>query len=135
VSHSPWNLYRYLEFFLKQNGFPKGPILLRSFKDIFKKKSGEQPQKHTEIINILKTYPNLGFILIGDSAEYDADIYLEIAKEFPSQVIAIYLRSVSHKRKMRRVASLFEGYTQLPVLLVESSAEAIHHARKHKFLK
>ena len=41
VSHSPWNLYRYLEFFLNQNAFPKGPILLRSFKDIFRKKSGE----------------------------------------------------------------------------------------------
>ena len=135
VSHSPWNLYRYLEFFLKQNGFPKGPILLRSFKDIFKKKSGEQPQKYIEIINILKTYPNLGFILIGDSAEYDADIYLEIAKKFPSQVLAIYLRSVSHKKKMRRVNSLFEGYTELPVLLVDNSAEAISHAREHQFLK
>ena len=135
VSHSPWNLYRYLDFFLKQNRFPKGPILLRSFKDIFKKKSGEQPQKYIEIINILKTYPNLRFILIGDSAEYDADIYKAIAKEFPSQVLAIYLRSVSHKRKMRRVTSLFKDYTQLPVLLVESSAEAIQHARNHGFIK
>lgn len=135
VSHSPWNLYRYLDFFLKQNRFPKGPILLRSFKDIFKKKSGEQPQKYNEIINILKTYPNLRFILIGDSAEYDADIYKAIAKEFPSQVLAIYLRSVSHKGKMRRVTSLFKDYTQLPVLLVESSAEAIQHARNHGFIK
>lgn len=30
VSHSPWNLYRYLELFLKTNNFPKGPVLLRS---------------------------------------------------------------------------------------------------------
>ncbi len=134
VSHSPWNLYRYLDFFLKQNKFPKGPILLRSFKDIFKKKSGERPQKHKEIINILKTYPNLKFILIGDSAEYDADIYKAIAIEFPSQIIAIYLRSVGHTRKMRRVTLLFKDYTQLPVLLVGSSAEAIQHARSHGFI-
>lgn len=135
VSHSPWNLYRYLEFFLKQNAFPKGPILLRSFKDMFKKKSSDQPQKHIEIVNILKTYPALKFILIGDSGEHDADIYIDVAKEFPNQVSAIYLRSVRHKKKMSRVQSLFKNYTQTPVLLVESSKQAITHARKHGFIR
>ena len=134
VSHSPWNLYRYLEFFLRQHTFPKGPILLRSFKDIFKKKSGDQPQKQIEIINILKTYPNLQFILIGDSGERDADIYMDIAQSHPEQVIAIYLRSVKHKKKMLRVRALFENYKQTPVLLVESSAQAIEHARNHGFI-
>ncbi|WP_033961204.1 App1 family protein [Psychroserpens jangbogonensis] len=135
VSHSPWNLYRYLEFFLKQNTFPKGPILLRSFKDIFRKKSGDQPQKHIEIINILKTYPKLTFILIGDSGEHDADIYIDVAKEFPAQVAAIYLRSVTHKKKMQRVISLFKDYKQIPVLLVDSSSQAIEHAKTHGFIK
>ncbi|WP_431137122.1 App1 family protein [Psychroserpens mesophilus] len=134
VSHSPWNLYRYLEFFLKQNGFPKGPILLRSFKDIFNKNSGERSRKHIEIINILKTYPKLKFILIGDSGEYDADIYIDVAREFPDQVAAIYLRHVKHKKKMQRVVSLFKGYNQVPVLLVKSSEAAIVHARKHGFV-
>jgi phosphatidate phosphatase APP1 len=135
VSHSPWNLYRYLEFFLKQHNFPKGPILLRSFKDIFKKKpQGDKPQKQKEILNIFKTYPNLKFILIGDSGEYDADIYIEIAQEFPSQVLAIYLRSVKHKKKMLRIKSLFETYNQTPVLLVENSTQAIVHAKKHGYI-
>jgi len=135
VSHSPWNLYRYLDFFLKQNAFPKGPILLRSFKDIFKKQSGDRPQKHIEIVNILKTYPKLKFILIGDSGENDADIYMDVANEFSSQVAAIYLRSVKHKKKMLRVRSLFKDYKQIPVLLVETSAHAITHARNHVFIK
>ncbi len=135
VSHSPWNLYRYLDFFLKQNAFPKGPILLRSFKDIFKKQSGDRPQKHIEIVNILKTYPKLKFILIGDSGENDADIYMDVANEFSSQVAAIYLRSVKHKKKMLRVRSLFKDYKQIPVLLVETSAQAITHARNHGFIK
>jgi phosphatidate phosphatase APP1 len=135
VSHSPWNLYRYLEFFLKQNNFPKGPILLRSFKDIFKKKSGDLAQKHIEILNILKTYPNLKFILIGDSGEHDADIYITIAKEFPNQVAAIYLRSVTHTKKMLRVQSLFKNFNQTPVLLVDTSEQAIAHARIHRFIK
>lgn len=136
VSHSPWNLYRYLELFLRQNNFPKGPILLRSFKTMLKKKAkGEKPQKQKEIINLLKTYPDLPFILIGDSGEHDPDIYIEIAETFPKRIKAIYLRSVKHKKKIIRVQSLLENYKSTPALLVESSEQAIEHARKHGFLK
>lgn len=136
VSHSPWNLYLYLEFFLKQHNFPKGPILLRSFKDIFKKKpQGEKPQKQKEIENILKTYPNLKFILIGDCGEHDPDIYKEVAEAYPDKILAIYLRSVNHKKKMLRIAQLYKDYKKTPALLVESSDEAIAHAKAHGFIR
>lgn len=135
VSHSPWNLYRYLELFLKQNNFPKGPILLRSFKDFLKKKTPNQkPQKQKEILNLLKTYPNLPFILIGDSGEYDTDIYIEIAEQFPDRIKAIYLRSVKHKKKIIRVKGLLKQYKTTPALLVESSEQAIAHARENGFI-
>ncbi|GGW67675.1 uncharacterized protein DUF2183 [Winogradskyella epiphytica] len=135
VSHSPWNLYRYLEFFLKQNNFPKGPILLRTLGDLMKKKSlDEKPQKQKEILNLLKTYPNLPFILIGDSGEHDPDIYIEIAEKFPDRILAIYLRSVKHKKRMLRVSNLIKDYKTTQILLVERSEEAIDHARKHGFI-
>ncbi|MBU2949027.1 App1 family protein [Zobellia uliginosa] len=136
VSHSPWNLYRYLEFFLEENNFPKGPILLRNFPRFMKrKKEVEKPQKQKEILNLLKTYPNLKFILIGDSGEHDADIYKEIAELYPNQISAIYLRSVNHKRKMERVSGLFQSYKTTLVLLVDSSEQAIAHAKENNFIK
>lgn len=135
VSHSPWNLYRYLELFLKQNKFPKGPILLRSMSNLLKrKKQDEKPQKQKEILNLLKTYPNLPFILIGDSGEQDPDIYMEIAEEFPDRILAIYLRSVKHKKRMLRVKGLIENYKTTEVLLVESSGQATKHAKEHGFI-
>lgn len=135
VSHSPWNLYRYLEFFLRKNNFPKGPILLRNFPKFRRRKSeDEKPQKQKEILNILKTFPELKFILIGDSGEYDADIYKEITELHPNNILAIYLRSVPHKRKMERVSGLFESYKTTPVLLVESSEQAIKHAKENGFI-
>tara|TARA_R100000458_G_C8108090_1_gene131990 strand:- start:13 stop:597 length:585 start_codon:yes stop_codon:yes gene_type:complete len=71
VSHSPWNLYRYLELFLRKNNFTKGPILLRDFSKIRgKKEPDEKPQKQKEIIDILNTYPERKFILIGDAVSY-----------------------------------------------------------------
>lgn len=136
VSHSPWNLYRYLEFFLKKNNFPKGPILLRSFRTIFKKKSSTcKPEKQLEIENILKTYPSFSFILIGDSGEHDPDIYLEIVNTFPNRIKAVYLRSVNDSKKIKRVKSLLNDYNTTPVLLVDSSKDAILHARANGLIK
>ena len=136
VSHSPWNLYRYLEFFLSNNDFPKGPILLRSFSDFgFGRSKKEKPQKQKEILNIIKTYPDMKFILIGDGGEHDADIYIEIAAAHPDNVAAIYLRNVNHKKKMQRIRTLMESYTQTPFLLVENSEQALAHARANGFVK
>lgn len=135
VSHSPWNLYRYLDFFLTKNKFPKGPILLRSFPGFFKKREQtEKPQKQMEINNLLKTYPHLKFILIGDSGEHDPDIYTEIAEDHPDRILAIYLRSVRHKKRMTRVSGLLKDYKTVPVLMVESSEQAIEHARENGFI-
>lgn len=135
VSHSPWNLYRYLEFFLKTNNFPKGPIILRSFPRPFSKKpKGEKPQKQKEIVNILKTYPNLKFILIGDIGQHDPDIYMEVAEAYPDRILAIYLRSVNHKKKMLRVFELYKDYKTIPILLVENNEQVIGHARAHGYI-
>jgi len=135
VSHSPWNLYRYLELFLKTNNFPKGPILLRSISSFrARNRKSSAPQKQHEIMNILDTYPKLSFILIGDSGERDGDIYKEIAKAYPKQIKAIYLRSVNDAKRIERVKELFVGFNQIPFLLVGQTEEAEHHAKQHGFI-
>ncbi|HEX9980244.1 MAG TPA: App1 family protein [Flavobacterium sp.] len=135
LSNSPWNMYRYLSVFLDHNGFPKGPILLRSFNSIFQKVTGkEKPHKQKEIINLLNAYPDLKFILIGDSGEHDASIYTDIAAQFPDRILCIYLRTVTHKRRMRHVKSIVDNFRTTPVLLVEVSAQAEEHARQSRFI-
>jgi phosphatidate phosphatase APP1 len=135
VSHSPWNLYRYLEFFLSTNNFPKGPILLRSMASVLGRSvEGHIPHKEYEIANILRTYPEMGFILIGDSGEKDADIYLKIAREHPGRIRAIYLRSVRHRSRMERVRNLASRETEIPILIVDRSEEVREHARGMGFI-
>ncbi|HEA31218.1 MAG TPA: DUF2183 domain-containing protein [Leeuwenhoekiella sp.] len=131
VSNSPWNLYHYLEAFIKHNNFPKGAILLRDFRAPFENTPPpEKPHKQHEIRNILKTYPHLNFVLIGDSGEHDADIYIEIAEEFPDRIKAIYLRSVNHEKRVFRVRGLLEKFEITPALLVNESSIAENHARE-----
>jgi len=135
LSNSPWNMYQYLKVFLDHNSFPKGAILLRSFNSIFQKISGsEKPHKQKEIINILNTYPDLNFILIGDSGEHDASIYTDIAGQYPNRILCVYLRSVNHKGRMQRVKSIVDNFRTTPVLLVENSKAAEEHARANGFI-
>ncbi|TRW23310.1 DUF2183 domain-containing protein [Flavobacterium zepuense] len=135
LSNSPWNMYQYLKLFLDHNRFPKGAVLLRSFNSIFQKVTGsEKPHKQKEILNILEAFPNLNFILIGDSGEHDATIYTDIAAQFPNRVLCIYLRSVKHRRRMQAVKSIVDNFRVTPVLLVETSADAEAHAHTQGFI-
>ncbi len=130
VSNSPWNLYDYLSAFFKKNYFPKGPILLRDFRTPFDKTpKPKMPHKQSEILNLLNMYPEMKFILIGDSGEKDADIYTKIAEEFPGRILAIYLRTVNHRRKEKRIKKIIQSYKASPILLVRTSDEAIEHAK------
>ncbi len=135
VSNSPWNLYRYLDYFLKVNAFPKGPILLRDFRTPFDRTpKTELAHKYHEIHNILNTYPDMKFILIGDCGEKDAYIYLDVVKQFPNRIAAIYLRAVEHKRRMKRISKFVNQIKEIPVLIIEKREDALEHARKFGFI-
>jgi len=93
VSKSPWNLYAPLVEYLEVQGLPQGPLLLRDF--------GWRSQKSHKlkmIEEILKTYPKLSFVLIGDSGEHDPEIYADIVHRFPKRIRAVYIRSVDPRR-------------------------------------
>ncbi|WP_438962198.1 App1 family protein [Nonlabens sp.] len=130
LSNSPWNLYKYLEKFLDFHGFPKGPILLRDFPTPWDRTPKlKRPHKAHELLNILKHYPFMKFILIGDSGEHDVDYYKDVAEQYPDRIMAIYLRSVNHEKKMARVKSIADSFKICPMLLVQESTEALDHAR------
>ncbi len=95
VSNSPWNLYIYLKAFLELNEFPKGPILLRDIRTPFDKTPKPKvAHKVSQIRNILNTYPELQFMLVGDNGQEDPEIYEKINEEYPGRIKDIYLREV-----------------------------------------
>jgi len=132
VSSSPWNNYDLLRDFLDINEIPAGPILLRDF-GLAKNKlfrSDHMGHKFKEIQNILLTYPELNFVLIGDSGQEDANIYREVVKEFPNRVLAIYIRDVQlpDRAKMVVEVSEFLKSGKVEMLLVDTTLEAAEHA-------
>ena len=96
VSSSPWNLYELLDEFMTLNRIPHGPMFLRDLgldPTKFLKSRGHG-HKLDAIRGLLAEFPELPFVLIGDSGQHDAMLYACAAREFPGRIRAIYIRDV-----------------------------------------
>ncbi|HZY66372.1 MAG TPA: phosphatase domain-containing protein [Rubrobacteraceae bacterium] len=134
VSTGPWNLYDLLEDFLQLQDIPAGPLFLKDWgglKDVLR---GMNHREHKlEVIRgIMNDYPDLPFVLIGDSGQEDAETYGQISREYPGRVRAIYIRDVQNKRRSQTVCDIADEmqYFSIPMLLVDDTVEAARHAAK-----
>lgn len=132
VSSSPWNLYDFLDDFMRLKDLPSGPLLLRDLGiDDTKFIAGEhRAHKLDAIRSVITRYPALEFVLIGDSGQHDPEIYTEIVREFPGRIRSIYIRDVSHDVRDREVLGLIEELNELDVemLMVPDTLAAARHA-------
>ncbi len=134
VSSSAWNLYDLMEDFLDLNEIPLGPILLQSLGLANNKliNSGHW-HKLRKISQILKTYPEMPFVLIGDSGQDDPVLYQQAVMDFPGRIRAIYIRDIGRESRyprIRRITSeLKEGGVDM--LLVTDTLQAAQHAADH----
>ena len=135
VSKSPWNLYDLLEEFLNVNNLPLGPMLLRDYGLPYTKRpAGYRGHKHENIARILDTYPDMPFILIGDSGEKDVDLFITIARSYPGRIPGIFIRDVNCTRRAQRIRKVIAENPDLTIHFVESYREAAQHAAKHNWL-
>jgi phosphatidate phosphatase APP1 len=88
--------------------------------------------KFKEIKQILEAYPNLQFVLVGDSGQEDPVIYREVVKQFPGRILTIYIRDVQlpdrEKIAIDVSKSLFEDKVEM--IIVDNTVEAAEHAAK-----
>jgi phosphatidate phosphatase APP1 len=106
VSAGPWNLYDLLTDLFAYRQIPRGPLLLRDW-GLAGDKAGPndtRAHKRRSIDSILRCYPRLPFLLIGDSGQHDPEIYAEAAEAWPGRIATIYIRDVA--RSPRRAGSL-----------------------------
>lgn len=110
LSNSPWNLYDYLKTFLQHNNFPSGIILLRDMGwNALKKKSIVEMNKFVELERILVAFSETNFILIGDTGEYDFDIYTTIANKYPDRILKIIMNKAGNKGNENRIQAAIDN--------------------------
>jgi len=99
VSASPWQLFVPLEQFRQQARFPAGSFHLQQVRfdpgALAHMFSGPKDFKITQITQIIAHFPQRRFILVGDSGQQDPEVYGELARKYPQQVVAIWIRKIT----------------------------------------
>jgi phosphatidate phosphatase APP1 len=131
VSSSPWNLYDFLMEFMVIHNIPQGPLMLRDIglsREHFI--SGDHDEhKLLQVERIFKVITDIPFILIGDSGQHDAEIYLQVVRDFPGRVKMIYIRDIDSLKKQKVLVVAAEiNALGVEVLLVTDTLEATFHA-------
>jgi phosphatidate phosphatase APP1 len=132
VSSSPWHLFGPLVEFLRVQDIPVGPLLLRELglRQMFKPaKHGNHKLEKIELI--LSFYPDMQFVLIGDSGERDPEIYAEVVRRHPKAVRMIYIRNVNpDPTRIEALDRLIEevSKTGIQLVLAPDSVFAASHA-------
>jgi phosphatidate phosphatase APP1 len=119
VSLSPWNLYELIEQFFAINEIPLGPLLLRDYGLHMLRSLGQPSPKGRLIQDLLESYPDLRFLLLGDSGQTDPEIYAEIAGSNPGRILAVYIRDVSGGVDLARCAEVAALGADLAALRVD----------------
>lgn len=132
VSKSTWNLYDLFEEFLDVNGMPAGPFFLTDQRLIEtpSRVMGSANHKFDSIRTILRTYPSLPFVLIGDSGMQDPEIYESVVENHPGRIRAVYIRDVSPPTRDQEVQRIAEALQRqrVPMMRFAEVHEAAEHA-------
>ena len=109
VSRGPWSIYQVLVEVFRSKRIPHGPILI--LREWGMKRGSLLPRRAREhkqesIRHILDLYPDMKFVLVGDSGQRDPEVYSRILREESGRILAIYIRDVSGDEK--RTAAIAE---------------------------
>lgn len=139
VSGSPWQLYEPLHEFCQAEGYPVGSFHLKRFRfrEAARKlrMSPQKVHKRTAIEPILAAFPHRRFVLIGDSGEQDPEIYGHLSREYPNQIIGVFIRAIrGESRSSERIQKAFEAtdpklwtlYTEPDEIRVQVAALVAH---------
>ncbi len=132
VSMSGWNLYDLLDEFIEANDIPPGPLFLSDLR-LFEQESevmGSQRHKWESIDLLMRAYPELPFVLVGDSGMKDPELYREVVERHPGRVRAVYIHDVSGPERDDGVDDIARRLREhgVPMLRMEDTRRAAEHA-------
>ena len=113
VSKSESNLFGMLSSFIREHGLPVGHLFLTpylKFLQLLNPKKGKT-YKMDCIQSILDRSDNKFFILLGDDTQRDMEVYYEIARMYPRQILKIYIRRTGKEllRSKKRMMANLQG--------------------------
>ncbi|KAF8813021.1 hypothetical protein BYT27DRAFT_7181978 [Phlegmacium glaucopus] len=97
VSNGPFELLPILNEFFQISQLPPGSIRLKSYagRSLFNGLlSAPAARKRAGVVDILDSFPDSQFFLIGDTGEQDLELYADLARERPRMILGVLVRDV-----------------------------------------
>jgi len=95
LSGSPQQLFKPINSFLNYHNFPKRVLILKKAHGDNKDPLTDQfAYKTQKIEQLIKLYPNIKWIMFGDSGEKDLQVYRFIKSKYPNRVKEYYIRDI-----------------------------------------
>ena len=95
LSGSPQQLFTPIEQFLDYYHFPKHTLILKKAHGENKDPLTDQMAYKTQKIErLIQLYPNMQWVMFGDSGEKDREVYEFIKNKYPKKVKHYYIRNV-----------------------------------------
>jgi phosphatidate phosphatase APP1 len=117
LSTSPWNVESVIRHFIGEHGFPAGPLLLRDFDPNSRTFAPTAVAHKLEFAEqLMKDFPDMRFILIGDDGQQDPTTYATIARRHPGRVLAIAIRSLGPRETSPLSSMGFAATDPMPVV-------------------
>jgi phosphatidate phosphatase APP1 len=140
VSSSPWNLYDLLTDFLQIQAIPQGPLVLRDWGVSEGELLPVRHRAHKEraIRELLATWRDLPFVLVGDSGQEDPEIYSALVGEHPGRVKTVYIRDVTrHPERTAAMTKLAEAVlgSRSRLVVVDDTLGAARDAATQGFIE
>lgn len=87
ISRITWSLFDLVKDFFRFRHLPEGPIFLLN-------KAGEDAYLHkiSTIESLLKQFPEMKFVFIGDSEQQDVEAFTQIDGKYPGRIIHAFIR-------------------------------------------
>lgn len=126
-SRSPFEMYDVLNHFFELNNYPRPPMLLRntSIANHYYQRDILIEQKFLSMKLLLENSGKIKFIMLGDSNEKDALIYLNLAKLFPDKIVEIFIRVTRRNKKFKKLKKEIEQFAEKDRLIFFDSFEEL----------
>jgi phosphatidate phosphatase APP1 len=101
LSTGAWNVAPMVRRFIARHGYPVGPLLLTDWGPTNTGwfRSGQQHKLET-LRRLIREFPEVRWVLVGDDGQHDPQIYRKIASEHPDHVELIAIRQLSPTEQM-----------------------------------
>jgi phosphatidate phosphatase APP1 len=100
LSKSESNLFGLISAVVQYQELPEGPLLLTPYlnlRQLFNAKKGKN-YKLNFLKLICENLPHKKLVLMGDDSQKDMEIYTQVAKLYPEQILKVYIRQTGFSK-------------------------------------